>query len=106
MGRSVLNDGFNAFTITLAHEASHYTYAKSLNGWWFEYEIEGYSVSNALKREFTGNPNAFWGGYGANPYDIHDSLQMDTDYNWLPKWADFHNTPFRFWNNNLDDIGR
>ena len=88
--------------ITLAHEGSHYSYATRagvFSGWWFEYEIEGYRISDILSFEFYGK---YWLGR-TELRDINiviEELKKDGQYSWLPHYPG----EFKYWNK--ENIGK
>ena len=88
--------------VILAHEGSHYTYATRhglLSGWWLQYEIEGYRISDILNIEFTGK-NWKGGESVRSIEDIKKFLGTKSEYKWIPKFP----FGFKYWN--TEDIGQ
>ena len=91
-----------AALVILAHEGSHYAYATRyglFSGWWRQYEVEGYRISDILCLEFSGH-NWVGGTSLRSVTDIEVYLKNSTEYNWIP----YNKFGFNYWNNT--EVGR
>lgn len=97
-----LNEEKKSALAILAHEGSHYTYATRygiFSGWWLQYEVEAYRISDILNIEFAGK-NWIGGDSVRTAEEIESYLKRNPSYKWIPKFP----FGFNYWNEK--DIGQ